>query len=333
VLKLSTTAFNDASLCLKKYEYRWIHNLIAKPSGVSQPMRRGIWIHRALEVFDQGGDWQRALLECRHWAVERGVEEEKASEVFAECVLLVQGYIDFWKDDTWEFVSSEERLVHQLNADLTLSATLDLLVKWRGGFWLVERKSTGDIPNASWRTVDPQTMIQFALCHLSEKYNVQGVIFDYILTKPAAVPRIKKDGKLYANTSPTTSVAWEQAVRQEQVALRPMDSWLDRRSEFVRDGLWYQRYPVFKFDAAVKSTFDDLSGIVDRLRRAEAAGVYSRLNYLPICKRMCTYSSLCAHEYSTGHPAELLRRDNFDLDTGEREGRPIPGDEADEFAG
>lgn len=339
MLHLSTTGFSDASLCLQKYEYRWVHKLISKPTGVSVPMRRGIWIHRALEVYDQGGDWGRALWQCREWAVERGVAPEKADEVFQEVVLLVNGYIDFWKEDIWEFVSSEERIEYTFEKQqLHQSATLDLIVRWLGKLWIVERKSTSDIPNASWRTVDPQTMLQYALCHLTGKYQIEGVIFDYILTKPAPVPRVKKDGTLYANTSPTTSVAWQRALDQETTALRPTEGWADRRTEYVRDGLWYQRYPVYKFDEAVGSTFKDLSGIVDRIRRAQAAGVYPRLNYLPVCKRMCSYSALCAHEYLTGHPSQILREDNFDIDTGEREGRPVDesrrldsiGDDTDE---
>ena len=60
-LSLSSSAYRDASNCLKRYQYRWLDNLVPVPRDAKPALRRGIWLHRTLELHDLGEPWEAEL--------------------------------------------------------------------------------------------------------------------------------------------------------------------------------------------------------------------------------------------------------------------------------
>src|SRR5437870_1573197 len=147
-ITLSTTQFNAAARCLKRYEYRHVLNLIPRPRDVRPTMRRGTWIHRCLELHDLGVvDWRDELLRMRDWAINNGVDEDKARLTSDETATLVEDYISFWgqreSDDggPFETVATEIKLEYEPVPGRKISATLDRIVKDRKGrLWVWERK-------------------------------------------------------------------------------------------------------------------------------------------------------------------------------------------------
>src|SRR5215471_7793476 len=95
-ISLSTTGFNDAARCLKRYEYRWIDRLVLKPKDVRPAMRRGTWIHRALQLADEGQPWRTELDRMWAWAIENEVDPEAASLLRVETGELVDDYLAYW---------------------------------------------------------------------------------------------------------------------------------------------------------------------------------------------------------------------------------------------
>lgn len=331
---LSSTMYADASYCLKRFSYRWIDHLVTKPRDMGVPLRRGIWLHKCLEEYHQGHNWISALVDMVEWASSHGVDEEKVQEIYAEVKDIMQGYIDFYASaPTWEVLGAEIPFIKMFSATDGIRATTDLPVHWEGEDWIVEHKSTSEIPPASWRSVDPQTALQYWLCHNTEvilngrRFLPVGIIFNYLLTKKPAEPRWKKDGTLYANATPTTTAAFERGYRswadtQEAWIAGKMPNIDADRTTLVNDALFYRRFPVMRPEDNVRSTMQDILATLRDVRAAEAAGWYRRSFHVLTCRRFCPYADICVHEYQIGKESLTLREELFQIDTGERgEGR------------
>lgn len=319
---LSSTIYADASQCLKKFEYRWRDKLVPAPKNVNTRMRAGIWIHKCLEEYHQGHNWVSALVDMVEWASSHGVDEEKVQEIYAEVKDIMQGYIDFYRDKPLGTVlAAEYPVVYDFGNGAGIRATVDLIVQNAEGVWIVEHKSTSEIPPASWRSVDPQTALQFWLCHATGQFKPDGIIFNYLLTKKPAEPRWKKDGTLYANATPTTSAAFNRGL-QALGYERPVGHNLTDRAALVNDALFYRRFPVMRPEDNVRSTMQDIIATLRDVRAAEAAGWYRRSFHVLTCRRFCPYAELCVHEMSIGKESSTLRSELFQIDTGEKgEGR------------
>lgn len=332
-MRLSSSQYLSASTCMKQFEYAHVERLAVKPSRVRDALRRGTWIHRALEVYHQGGDWKVALLSLYEWAVEHGVDIEQAQGLVDEVEDIINGYTDFWSKngERWTCELAEESLEASFGSH-AISARLDLLVKTPTGRFLVENKSTSDIPSPQWRCIDPQTAIQWVVCQ-ANGIQVDGIIFNYLWTKIPPIPRWKKLAKgqtiaePYATTlsSVTTSRAFNQGLlemaeeRPGELAAQPTR---ELHAKIVQDGAYYQRYVVYKQDQLLVGILRDVASTIRDLLAAEKYGHYRRLSNPMYCPRFCSFSELCASELVTGRKAEVLREENFVLANGviEREG-------------
>lgn len=337
-LVLSTTAYSEASVCLKRFEYHQRHHLVTRPSGLSPRIRKGVWIHRALDAHGKGEYWMDALSECSTWAKDHGVPEEDRFAIFDECERILQGYFAYWEQHPrwkWQVVTSEEPIEYAVSNSLTIRATVDKIVKWRGGLWLVEHKSTSEIPSASWRATDPQTALQYAVCALSGKYDVVGIIFDYLVTREPPVPRVKNDGRFYAGTEKqtTTTAAFDSVI--PLMKARYTDPNLDpdafiasfaqyvqtMREQVVNDGHFFQRFEVYRPDAAITQTLRDVRATQEMILLAEKMNHWRRLNNIIYCQRFCSYADLCSAEYISGKESSLRQTDYMIEDLTDREGR------------
>src|SRR5262245_55236878 len=202
-ISLSTTAFNDAARCLKRYEYRWVDKLVPKPRDVRPALRRGVWIHRCLQLADQGEVWQLELQTMLHWAIEHGVPEAEAVDLAHECNELVLDYQAYWQGHEespgpWTTEATEAPVCWEPKPGIRLTSTIDSLKRDKNGrLWIWERKTTQDIPDSDWRTVDPQAMLQYIEAR-AQGHDVAGIVFDYISTRPGARLRVTKNGGLYS---------------------------------------------------------------------------------------------------------------------------------------
>jgi PD-(D/E)XK nuclease superfamily len=313
-ISLSTSAFNDAARCLKRYEYRWVEGLVPPPKDVRPVLRRGVWVHRALELIDQGLPWTEELDRLEQWALYHEVDANQVMAMRQEVDELVQDYVRFWDshDDElgpWKTTDTEVHLTWEPRAGITLSATIDkLATDKRGRTWIWERKTTQDIPDSDWRTVDPQTMLQYMIAR-ENGIPVSGVLFDYVLTRPSPSLRVKKNGELYAGDD-------EKAVRVRHIPVEEMYA-KGASAEYVAyvltrcaaDAQWFQRYPTFRPDDNVSLTIKDVVEMIRRIWEAETRGYYARSINLLDCRLFCPYGRLCMREYQLGRPSPALREE------------------------
>lgn len=332
MIELGTTAFGHASTCLKRYEYSNILKLAPKYELVAPKIRKGIWMHALLAAYHNGQDWEAKLGDLIDWAEEHHVPAEAIEEISQACRSLMIQYIAYWSDpsrkDAWEVISTEypyEREFPKLG--VKLRATVDMVVRDRSGVWIVEHKTTSHIPDPLWRSVDPQTAIQLYLVE-SSGIPVEGILFNYVLTKDPPVPEVTKKGLFSERKIVTTSWAFDQAKavvvsewKSDKGDFGDMSKYLDmKRAEMVNDSLWFQRFRIFRSPEMLLETMRDVAATVGNIKAAAERGHYLRARHIISCQQFCTYGDLCATEYQRGTVSHM-REEMFMTDTGEREGR------------
>jgi len=315
-ISLSTTGFNDAARCLKRYEYRWIDRLVLKPKDVRPAMRRGTWIHRTLQLLDEGAPWRGELVNMARWAIDNEVDPEQVRSLVTEVTELVEDYVAYWDGHTdppgpYTTEATEIELCWEPKPGIVLTSTLDCLKRDRNGrLWIWERKSTTEIPDSDWRGVDPQTMIQY-LCARAQGCDVAGIMFDYVLTREARSPRVTQKGLLHRSDEDmaTRGRYWAETERQLRAAGQGETYINEMRQRIVSDAQWFQRYPTFRPDEQARMTLNDIAAVLRSIAGAREKSYYPRSISILDCRMFCPYGKLCMHEYLLGRRSEAYREE------------------------
>jgi len=315
-IRLSTSGFNDAARCLKRYEYRWVDRLVLKPKDVRAAMRRGTWIHRALQLADEGQPWQGQILNMARWAIDNEVDPEQVETLVTETTELVTDYLAYWAGHTdppgpYTSEATEYQVCWEPKPGIVLSSTIDCLKRDRNGrLWIWERKSTERIPDSDWRGVDPQTMLQYIEAR-ANGLDVVGIMFDYIVTEPGAKLRVTQKGVLYkGDEERSTRLRHWQPVEAELRAKGAPEAYIrDMASRVVNDAAWFQRYPVFRPDENARETLADVAAVLRAINDARAKQRYARSISILDCRMFCPYGKLCMHEYMLGRKSEAYREE------------------------
>lgn len=315
-ISLSTTGFNDAARCLKRYEYRWVDRLVLKPKDVRPAMRRGTWIHRCLQLVDEGQDWRGELANMAGWAIDNYVEPEQVRELVVEVGDLVADYIAYWAGHEeppgpYETVETEYTVKWCPKPGIELTSKIDCIKRDRNGrLWIWERKTTSQIPDSDWRGVDPQTMLQYIEAR-ANGLDVAGIMFDYVVTEPGAKLRVTQKGQLYKGDEDRATrlrqwIPVEDELRQRGASEEYI---AEMRVRTVSEGQFFQRYPVFRPDENARQTLADVAAVLRSINDAQAKAHYPRSIAVTDCRLFCSYGKLCMHEYALGRKSEVYREE------------------------
>ena len=258
----------------------------------------------------------------QQWAIENGIDPSEAFEMGREVNELVEDYLAYWQGHEeapgpWTTENTEVKVCWEVRPGVTLTATIDRLAKDREGkLWIWERKSTQDIPDSDWRTVDPQTMLQYMIAR-HEGLPVSGIVFDYICTRPGRVPRITQQGKLYQSDENMSTRGRYWAVAEEKLRKAGQgDTYINLfRERIVADGQWFQRYVTLRPDDNGMLTLQDVAQMLRHIYSAQERGYYPRSINLLDCRLFCPYGKLCMAEYQLGHRSEARREEYLTLQT------------------
>lgn len=191
--------------CPKQHDYAYVQGLQrVRPAAAPH---RGTILHETLDARARRamGDKKSIPLsvlmdyEKKYRALFRE-EREIYGENFIEDIKRVfEGYERQYAQDGWTYEYSEQEIETSLLDDrVNYHGTLDKIIRTRDDRrWLVDHKTHKSIPTEEQRFQDYQMLLYvWAWNREHPKEPIDGIIWDYIRTKPPTIPEQLKNGQL-----------------------------------------------------------------------------------------------------------------------------------------
>src|SRR3990170_7370264 len=301
MISLSQSKVKTFLRCPKKYEFRYVQNLVPKEKPL--PMERGLWIHECLEAFYKGRNWKRtALLRLKlNFRSLFDEEREALGDLPSEVERIVESYTRYWDDTEWEILAVEKEFAVKLKSGLTLKGKIDLVIRDALGVWVVEHKSNKRLPTEGPRIPDPQTTIyNYALRSMG--LEGMGTIHNHIRTTPPKTPYVLKTGGLSkARGIDTDYYTYRQALKREGLDLK---DYRDILLKLKRDDRFFRRFRIPWKKTAVKSMMADYKTVAWMIDNTKQ---FPR-HISQMCVRDCFYFQLCMVELHGGNASALKRQ-------------------------
>lgn len=207
--------------CPKSFEYKYIHNLQrVKPAP---PLIRGTIIHEILDaravIAPKGGEKGfksiMAKYEEKYGSLFREEQDMYGADFLENVERVYKGYLRTYDDSDLEYLSSEEFISTPLVGDILYQGHLDKRVRKDGRLWIMDHKTHKNIPTEEQRFNDYQILMYLWAYNREHPKGdqVEGVIWDYIRTKPPTIPeKLVKGGFSVAKNQDTDVATYTKAL-------------------------------------------------------------------------------------------------------------------------
>jgi hypothetical protein len=231
--------------CPKQYEYKYIQNLqrIMPPP----PLIRGSIIHEILDMraVPGGTKGYKSVLtkyEEKYGTLFKEEQEMYGDDFLANIERVYQGYLREWDDTDLEYMSSEEFISTPLVGDILFQGHIDKRIFKDGRMWVMDHKTHKNIPTEEQRFNDYQLLMYvWAYNREHPKDKVDGVIWDYIRTKPPTIPEVlQKGGLSQAKNIDTDVYTYTKELVRHRLDQKPYRVFLAELAKRSR-GKFYQR--------------------------------------------------------------------------------------------
>lgn len=281
--------------CPKKYEYSRVRNLtLAEPRW-----RRdlGSWIHELAAAHYSDQHWY-----ARHEELMIEFNEEVAPFTWDEDILSVpklaeeifSRYLDKYDDSDWEILHVEESFEYE-----GIGFTPDLVIRNKGGIWVVDHKTSSNIPDEWDLMADTQHLLYVAGMRQLYGPEVQGVIFNYMRTKPPTQPKLRKDGLIGNINRIDTDYETLLTFAQEN-DIEPYPELTERLAQLKERDSFFNRLQLLTPKHAAKEALDDAVDTCVEIDTAVNLRSFPRQVFGPSAGvqacRSCEFKEICQAE-------------------------------------
>lgn len=305
--------------CPKQHEYKYLERLV--PRAKSRPLFLGNWVHAALQTHYASGDWRLGHNEyVAEW--NKLFEEEKialrtrgrqVSPPFPEIVeRIMKSYVFYNREDEWEPIAIEQEFEVDTplvigGKRLKLKGIIDLIVKDGDGLlWVVDHKTAGTIPApTSFHAMDPQLMLYPWAAKKAWGWDVAGIYYNYVKSRPPSLPKINKNGTLSKAkivTDYPTLFRFLKGNGYDPNDFRDQLIPLRKRSPFLK------RYKYPREATVTKEILLDVLSVAKHSREDNRR----TRTITRDCASMCSFHDLCRAELN-GLDTTMMRKHNFTL--------------------
>lgn len=304
--------------CPKQHQYKYVDRLVAK--GKQRPLYLGSWVHSCLEQFYIGGDWKighapylkdyNSLFEEERVALEtkRGKRGRPLPEIVEQ---IMKSYVWYYRDEGWKVIATEQAFEVDTPLKINgrvqpLQGIIDLIAEDpEGRWWVIDHKTASTIPDAgAFHAMDPQLMLYPWAAKEAWGWDIAGVIYNYVKSKPPGIPQLTaKTGQLSKRKIVTDYPTLFRFLKKNgydpndfRDQLRP----LRRKSPFLR------RYRLPRESVVTKEVLLDALTTAKHIRE-------DKRRYRVItrdCSSQCSYHDLCRAELN-GFDTSIMRKQNF----------------------
>lgn len=211
--------------CQMQWDFRYGQLLI--PKRETRPLYFGNWFHTVLQSYYEGKGWREGHAKYveaydKMPPDEQGIFDKGSSRskgpwepVPSQIERAMRSYIWYYEKnpqtaDGWKVIAVEVPFELEVVLDdgrhITLKGRIDLIIQDRfGKYWVVDHKTTTNIPpETAFHSMDPQMIIYPAAVEQELGIKIEGVIYNYILSRPPSIPKMNKDQKTIAKNDVKT---------------------------------------------------------------------------------------------------------------------------------
>lgn len=292
--------------CRRMFHNKFVLGLQKKKK--KRPLMFGSLVHQIIEADLEGQDWEEVLdqINLDHGKMFRK-EREMYGNIIEDIRDIMTDYFIHWDGDfkpikfKGHYAEHEFRI--ELDSGLWFTGKIDTTGKAKGMRWLVEHKTFSRMPSEDerWRSV--QAAVYFRALEEMGFKPMDGVLWDYISSKPCNVPgELTPTGKLSTrqiDTLPSRVKRWIRETKQDKKdpAVKKLmeNAKANRRNRFVR--LYSPIKPLI-----VDTVWDDFVDTALEIR--DTFGKKKDQNIGRHCS-WCDYQALCKAE-ATGSDLDWL---------------------------
>lgn len=309
--------------CPKQAEYKYFRRL--KPKIVGVHLKRGVWVHRLLEVhyknlagLEGGCDWREEHARLSRQFGELFEEErDYYGDLPREIAQIMRSYFWHYSGHDWKILDAEFVLECEFPDGSKFRCKIDLLVEDQFGLWIVDHKTHKSLPGLTYRILDAQSA-DYVWCALRNKLPIQGHIWNYVRWKAPTKPKLVFVGKpgqrLSTRPIETDYLTYGRALKEYQLNLNDYAPTLRMlKARQYRHGE-PQTSPFFRRDILEKSP-SMLKQVAQEAYRTsknmhsypfgtvEVERVIDRT-----CEYFCDYKEICAIDLWGGNSEPVIRQ-------------------------
>lgn len=302
--------------CPKQAQYKYVDRL--KPKEIQQPLHRGKWMHKLLELYHMGEDWEAEHERwCYRFSKLFDEEKEKLGDLPRDIMRMMKAYIWHYKADEWEVLDVEFVVETKFPDGTVYRAKIDALIRNQFGLWLVDHKTHKSLPDMTFRLLDAQSAL-YLWAALRAKMGVEGFIWNYVRWKPPTIPKVLKNGSRFAKRYETDYPTLVKAIKK--AGFDPKDYGQELRQ------LHAQRYqpgepqisPFFRRDVLEKSPTMLKNVAREAYHTSQNMHNYDFAHTAAVervpdrrCRWDCSFQGLCTIELMGEGNPDFLRRKQF----------------------
>lgn len=314
LIVISNSVIKKWRTCRRMFHYAF--NMDLEPRLKKIQLFRGSTLHQMLDYWKTGRDWMIPLNGAEEKLDEMFIEELEDVSEYKDFVKEVKriflGYLRRWKNHPIVFKDSEVLLKYEIIPGKVLfTGKVDALCEDRttGGWWLGEHKTHKNFPSEETRFANAQTIIYKWLLQQCGYPEVEGVMWDYLRTKPARDPKVLKSGHLsraQRTLASTDYYHFKRYLKQNGIPLADYEEELD----FLQDqgDRYYQRIFLPINSRMVKNVVKDVMETAHEILEYHESSKARNLSEMTC--RNCDFKTLCFAQLS-GADAKFVRKRSY----------------------
>lgn len=298
--------------CHAAFDYKYNQNL--QPRRKGRPLVFGSIIHEMIEANANGDEPENVVKKYRKDAKKLfSAEVDEYTKIIDEAHLLMTHYFEYYKKSNLKFVSIRKKLAeHEFEVPLVkgvnLKGKIDAFMRDKEDrIWLVEHKSHKEIPNEDVRFRDLQT-VTYSHPEVLKAMNLKrldGVLWDYVRSKPPSIPDLLKSGELSKARIDTFQSIYKAAIKKNKLNEDDYKEVL-KSLEGSEKNFFKRIYMPLNSSMAKKLTEDTVQTALEIVERS---GFDKTRNITKDCS-WCSYEPLCRAEL-TGMDSDYIRKKEF----------------------
>jgi len=314
MLKISNAKAKTWRRCPNAYHYKYIENI--EPRKKKPALLKGSMIHEMIDAWRNGEDWEEVLQKYQEEYDKMFIEEkEEYGDIIADMGRVMQGYVNHWGGRDLKYIEvNGSATEHHIEVELIpnrvlFTGVIDRIgVDKKNRVWLTETKSfKKKLPKEDIRMSDLQTVLYYWAAPKCGFPTPDGVMWDYVKTKPPTIPEeLKRGGLSKKKNIDTTYETYLAAIEYYELEVSDYADILEdlrsRPNDFYRRV--YRPTPDKLIDVLLKDLKETALVI-------EAVGDKVRTRHLSFdCGWSCNYNSLCQAELQ-GLDTDYLRSKEY----------------------